>query len=131
MKNILVILTATIVFSIVTAFVLFPVNNITQKEVKNVISNPIPENLLKIFKNSCTACHAEGGKKMAMSVLNFSNWDKYTPEKQIKKANAISKEILKGSMPPKSFLESNPKATLNKEEITSITKWTDSFKVKK
>jgi mono/diheme cytochrome c family protein len=35
----------------------------------------IQADIYKIFQGSCTDCHAKGGKKMAMSHVNFSEWD--------------------------------------------------------
>jgi len=87
----------------------------------------IPDNLKVVFKNSCMACHSDNGGGMAKAKLNFSKWDTYSPEKQIKKAVAICTVISKGSMPPKSFIKSHPEAVLSDEQKTDVRKWSESF----
>ena len=46
------------------------------------ISATIQADVYKIFQSSCIDCHAKGGKKMAMSHVNFSEWDNYSTEKK-------------------------------------------------
>jgi hypothetical protein len=76
-------------------------------------------------------CHATGGNHMAMSLLNFSGWDKYKPGKQAKKAGAICYMISKGSMPPKSFRDANPEAVPTADQKDAICKWSGTLKQKK
>jgi hypothetical protein len=49
------------------------------------VSVTIQEDIYKIFSNSCIDCHAKGGKKMAMSHVNFSEWDNYPAEKRLRR----------------------------------------------
>jgi len=91
------------------------------------VPSPIPDDVKAVLKNSCMACHAEGGKKMAMSMVNFSNWDNYGAEKQAKKAESVCNAVTKGFMPPKNFREANPGAVLTDAQKDMICKWSKSL----
>jgi len=98
---------------------------------KPLANSPIPENLQLVFKNSCMICHASGGKGMAMSKLNFSNWDKYDSAKQAEKATAICNILSKGKMPPKSYIKAHPDAIPTASQIDEICKWSAIIATKK
>lgn len=87
----------------------------------------MPDDVQAVVRNSCMACHATGGKKMAMSIVNFSEWDNYSAEKQAKKASAICNVITKGSMPPKGYLNSNPGAAVTAAQKDIICNWSKSL----
>jgi cytochrome c5 len=91
----------------------------------------IPAEIHQILEKSCFTCHGEGGKGMALSRVNFPDWDNYTPEKQSQKAEAICKIVTKGSMPPKGFIKNNPDAALTKEQIESICAWSKTLETNK
>lgn len=91
----------------------------------------VPDEINTIFKSSCYSCHSTDGKRMAMSMVNFSQWDNYSPEKQAKKATAICKTVTKGSMPPKSFIESNPDAALTYLQKDMICNWSKTMSSEK
>ena len=91
-------------------------------------SSPIPAEIFKVMENSCLACHGENGKAMALSHLKLSEWDGYSSEKQVQKAEAICKKVSGGSMPPKGYIKNNPGAALTKEQIESICNWSKSLK---
>jgi cytochrome c5 len=86
-------------------------------------SDPLPADIQAFVKTSCTACHADGGKALAMSKLNFSEWNNYDNGKQVKKAEAMAKILEKGSMPPKSFLKSHPEATPTQTQVDLVKNW--------
>lgn len=94
-------------------------------------TNPIPDDLGVIFKNSCMACHSNEGGMIARSKVNFSVWNTYDVEKQSKKAIAICNVVTKGSMPTKSFIKSNPGAALTNEQKALICKWSEELNPKK
>jgi hypothetical protein len=77
------------------------------------------------------SCHATGGRNLAMTKLNFSDWDNYEPGKQVKKAAAICKRITKGTMPPKSFRVSNPDAIPTASQKEMICTWSGTLTQKK
>jgi hypothetical protein len=91
------------------------------------VSTTIERDIYKIFQNSCIDCHAKGGKKSAMSHVNFSEWDNYSAEKKADKAGDIVKMLQKGKMPPKLYRESNPDKIPTPAQIESIVKWADSL----
>ena len=105
MKKINLIIALIVAVTFFSALVFAPGSVSSQKEKKEAVANQIPDSLAKIFKVSCTPCHYDGGSKAACFGLNFSGWNKYTAEKQAKKAALICKKITAGSMPPKSFKE--------------------------
>lgn len=94
-------------------------------------SKPIPENIMKVAKKSCVNCHTKPGSFMALTLLNLSKWDKYTPEKQSAKANAMCYMVSKDKMPPKHFRKNNPDGVPTKEEIKTICDWAQSIQVTK
>ncbi len=112
MKKICLFLTGAAMFLIVTALI-FPPQS----------TKPIPEDLKAVFKTSCMACHSDDGGSMAKSRVNFSRWDSYDLEKQSKKAADISKVVMKGAMPPKSFAKANPGAVLTDIQKEMVYKW--------
>ena len=87
----------------------------------------IPDPVYKIFEKSCMTCHSEGGKKIAMSHLNFSKWDKYNSEKQASKAKDICEMVTKGKMPPKAFRESKPDLIPTADQLKNICQWSESL----
>lgn len=91
------------------------------------VSSAMPDNVKAVLKNSCMACHGTDGKKMAMSMVNFSEWDNYSPEKQAKKASAVCNVITKGSMPPKGYRSANPGAVLTDAQKEMICTWSKSL----
>jgi hypothetical protein len=86
---------------------------------------------MKIAEKSCVKCHAAPAKGMAISMLNLTNWDKLTPEKQASKAKAMCNMVTNDKMPPKKFKESNPNGVPSKEEIATICDWAKSIEVVK
>ena len=64
---------------------------------------------------------------MAMSIVNFSEWNNYSAEKQAKKASAICNVITKGSMPPKGYLTSHPVAAVTDAQKELICNWSKSL----
>ena len=94
-------------------------------------TKPIPDDVLAIAKKSCTNCHAQPGKELALLHVNLSKWDTYTIEKQASKATAMCNMISEGKMPPKEFKKKNPDFVLTKEEIKTICDWSASIQVTK
>lgn len=94
---------------------------------KHLVTNEIPADVKAIFDKSCIGCHGDGGKHMAMSMVNFSTWDKYDQQKQAKKGKAICKMVTKGKMPPKSIRKSKPELVPTQEQIDLICRWSRSL----
>ena len=131
MKKTSAIMAVTFVILIITAMALTPVKGISQKEIKILNSNSIPDSLNKILVNSCAYCHSDEGKFIAKAKLNFSGWDKYTQKEKIKKGNAICKMISEGAMPPKSARKSKPEAIPTDAQIKNICNWSVSLSLEK
>jgi hypothetical protein len=120
-----------LIILLLSSLIVFQASKINLRKSKESLMSAIPEDLNKIFKNSCMGCHAEGGKSMAMFHLNFSDWENYKPEKQAAKADAICKEITKGAMPPKAARKERPDAIPTKGQLESICNWSKSLNVSK
>lgn len=85
--------------------------------------HPIPVEVLAVFQKGCFDCHAEPGKAMAMSHVNFTKWNEYTTAQKAEKAKAISDEVNAGKMPPKRYKEYNPASVPTAEELQIINNW--------
>jgi hypothetical protein len=111
---------------------LFIVTNlrIASGQVDKYQTSLIPENINKIFQNSCMKCHDDNGKILARTKLNFSKWAEYDSAAKAKKASAICTELTKEAMPPKSARKSNPELIPTKEQTEFICKWAESLKLK-
>jgi hypothetical protein len=123
-RNYLLIGTGAVGLLLILASVVLSFSSAPGEESMNqATALSIPDNLKPVFKNSCMECHATDGRKMAAAKINFTNWDNYEPAQQAKKAVAICNKVTAGSMPPKSFVSSNPGAILTAEQKDLICKW--------
>jgi hypothetical protein len=113
-----------------TAFILNTVSAQTAQKDK-AATKPIPADVLKVAEKSCVKCHTEPGNKMALSMVNLSYWDKYSPEKQASKANTMCKMVTKGKMPPKSYRKEHPDGLPTKDDIKIICDWAASLQMPK
>jgi hypothetical protein len=130
MKKSMSIAVAFLSMLFITALIINPVSARTAKNGDNW-GRAIPEGVMKIAQKSCVKCHAEPAKGMPISMLNLTNWDKLTPEKQAAKAKQMCNMVTKDKMPPKKFRESNPEGVPSKEEITTICDWATSIQIVK
>jgi cytochrome c5 len=126
MKKSLIIIVAITGIVLLTALTSGTIS--AQENQKTVVDQkPIPADVIKITDKSCSACHKEPGMKMALSLLNFSAWDKYTAEKQAAKAKAVCNEVTKSKMPPKSYRNNNPGAVPTSDDIKTLCDWATSL----
>jgi cytochrome c5 len=100
-------------------------------QTQKALAAPIPDEVNKIFKNSCTPCHWNGGKMMAMGMVNFSKWTEYTSSKGASKASMICSVLTKGKMPPKKVRKQMPEIVPSKDQLDLICKWADSLRGEK
>ena len=87
----------------------------------------LPDSVNKIVTFSCVPCHTSQGGLMSKAKLNYTEWTKYSPEKQKEKAAKIYSELNKGAMPPKSAREKRPEIIPTKEQVEIIKRWAESF----
>ena len=128
MKRMYSLIAVIALVSIAAMLLLTPSKASSQAKSAAVKGFVIPDSINKIAQKSCIACHAEGGKAMAMGKVNLSKWDTYTPDKQISKALDICKQVTKGAMPPKGFKASHPDAVLTEKQVRTICNWANSLK---
>jgi cytochrome c5 len=89
---------------------------------------PLPSEVKNILDRSCIGCHSETGQNMAKMKVNFTNWDKYSQDKQASISKKICNEVTKNIMPPKRFLSTKPEATLSDAEKKIICDWSVTLK---
>jgi mono/diheme cytochrome c family protein len=83
-----------------------------------------PEEVGKILKNSCFACHVTDAKgDKAKAALDFQIWEEYKLTKKISLLNKIGKVVDEGNMPPGKYLENNPDRALSEEQVKLIRDW--------
>lgn len=112
-------------------FLFFFIHSQSQGQVTTKTGSAIPDDVNKIFTNSCIGCHSNDGKLMAKSKLNFDQWASYTPQKQKDKAAKIYSELKKAKMPPKEARAKKPELIPNASQIALIKKWSESFTAEK
>jgi len=129
MKPIRIVVAVTSVLFI-TALIINPVN-IQSAPKGGSDGKSIPANVMKIADKSCVKCHTEPGDFMALSHLNLSIWEKYSPEKQAAKAKAMCTMVTKDKMPPKGFRAKNPDAVPTEANLKTICDWAQSIQITK
>jgi hypothetical protein len=117
----------------VVVFASFIINKITASPTgkSSGMSKPIPADVMRIADKSCVKCHTEPGDFMAISHLNLTNWDKYSPEKQADKAKKMCAMVTKDKMPPKGFREKHPEGIPSDKELKTICDWAQSIQMAK
>ena len=104
-----------------------------------------PPAIREVFEHACDDCHSnttrypwyaeiqpvgwwladhiEDGKH----ALNFSEFGRYTAQKQARKLNAISDQLTDREMPLKSYLWIHRDAQLTDAQIAAVTEWCDTL----
>ena len=118
-----------------------------------VVDNPpingeisAPPQVMAILKRSCYDCHSNETKITwfqrlpiissvvasdvhgARSIINFTEWNKYTPIEQDGIIYFSVEKVEKGSMPPSDFVWIHPHAKITPEDKTVLKNWLDSYK---
>jgi len=128
MKNHRRLLFLAVFASVLVLGSLIPLEGSCQKKTTEETLAVFPDNVSGIMKNSCVGCHSDLSKSKAKMFMNLSEWDKLKKSKQVKTGKKITKQIAKGSMPPKGFLERKPDAALTPEQIKTINDWSKSIR---
>ena len=102
---------------------------------------PAPANVKAIFRKSCFDCHSnetritwlqklpvaawmvQSDVKGARSVLNFTEWNKYTPMEQDGLIYLAVNAAIKDQMPPSDYLWIHPDTRLTKEDKAVLKNW--------
>lgn len=106
---------------------------------------PAPDDVKAILQKSCYDCHSNQTRitwlqklpiassivasdvKGARSVLNFSEWNKYSPQEQKVLVSMAVSKATSGQMPPEDYLIIHPKAKLNEQEKAILENWVTTF----
>jgi cbb3-type cytochrome oxidase cytochrome c subunit len=106
-----------------------------------------PKEVMTILKRSCYDCHSSDVHepfyyniapmswlvqlhvKNGRKVVNFSKWQTYSIEKQLKVIDKLPKSIVI-RMPMPSYLWLHQDATMSANEKKSLTKWAEELKEK-
>lgn len=137
---------------VIVLFVLFVFLTVIM-QFRKVVDNPpvtetipAPPEVLSILRKSCFDCHSNetcitwlqklpvaawmvaSDVKGARSILNFTEWDTYTP---MEKDGLIYMAVMaaeQGQMPPEDFLLIHPNAKVTPEEKVVLKKWLSSIR---
>ena len=123
----------SVAFSCIGAVILVTLCSFSGKgqEVAQQDTLPVkPVAIFQMVKPSCMPCHSNEGRDKPRNAVNFSVWEKYTAMEKMMLASSIQKEVQKGSMPPKGFLNSHPGTALDSLQIIKLVQWCDSLKTK-
>ena len=106
-----------------------------------------PKEVLSILKRSCYDCHSSEVKAPwyysvapmswytqrnvlhAREIMNFSKWNTYNKEKQLKMLNKLPKAIVI-RMPKKAYLYLHDEVRLTEEEKIILKSWSKALKEK-
>jgi len=99
----------------------------SEKSMAANAGSTLPDSVQKFVQRACMDCHSDHGNGMARGKVNFSTWEGYDTEKQAKKANSISQELVKGGMPPKKWRSNNTDKVPTQAEIDMISRWAKSL----
>ena len=128
MKKIQTVFLVVIVVSLSAILLIQPSNAVSQKQF--TLTNPVPDDVKQILKNSCSSCHDTGGKEFAMMAWNLSEWETYSAKKQARKAKAMCNAITSGKMPPSSESKATPGKVPTAAQLQTICNWATSLKKK-
>jgi hypothetical protein len=103
-----------------------------------------PENISSILRTSCYDCHSNetswplysyiapvsfllaGDVKEGRKHLNFSEWDKYSSDKQFKLLEEMIEEVEKENMPLTIYTFTHPNSKLDSNRIKLLKQWVKS-----
>jgi len=103
-----------------------------------------PENISSILRTSCYDCHSNetswplysyiapvsfllaGDVKEGRKHLNFSQWDKYSSDEQIKLLEEMIEEVEKENMPLTIYTFTHPNSKLDSNRIKLLKQWVKS-----
>ncbi len=88
----------------------------------------MPEKVAAVIQKACMDCHSDDGSALARGKVNFSRWNELDPAKQVKKAQAICKELTKGDMPPKKWRANHPDSIPNGDDVAVVCNWARELK---
>ena len=127
------------------AIQLIPMNVPAKIETNSKNEIQAPKEIMSLLKRSCYDCHSSEivapwyyniapiawftkiHVKNARNVVNFSKWNEYDKEKQLKVIGKLPKAIVI-RMPLSSYLYMHEEARLTKEEKKVLTKWARNLK---
>lgn len=106
----------------------------------------IPDSVQAVLKNACYDCHSNNTEypwyvniqplgwlmanhiKQGKAMLNFSEFDNYSPRKQLSKLTGIANSIRDNIMPISSYKWMHKNARLSDDEKALITDWVQRSK---
>jgi hypothetical protein len=89
--------------------------------------SPFPENIAKIFENSCFDCHSDASSnEKALAKMNLSKWNDLSAAKKVGKLQDIEDILKKGDMPPAKYVDRYPDHAPSQEQKDIIIKWAET-----
>ena len=102
---------------------------------------PAPSDVKSILKTACYDCHSNEtiwpwyskvapvswlvalDTKSGRNHLNFSTWDRYTPERQTRLIQRAMTAVHKGKMPFWFYVMKHPEAKITPEKLQRLDEW--------
>lgn len=138
-KKIVIIISALIGLYIIAAIIMQFMKVVDNPPVNGEIS--APAEVMAILNRSCYDCHSNKTKITwfqrlpiissvvasdvhgARSILNFTEWNKYTPMERDGIIYLAVNAVEKGGMPPSDFIWIHPHAKITKEDKAILQNW--------
>ena len=104
---------------------------------------PAPDDVRRVLVTSCYDCHSHETRRPwyawvapvswlvaydiqdARGHLNFSTWNRYTPEERAEKLEEVWEEVEEGEMPLWRYLPLHPDAQLDDRSRELIREWSE------
>jgi hypothetical protein len=88
------------------------------------VESPFPENISKLFENSCFDCHSDiSSNEKALAKMNLSKWNDLDNAKKVGKMQDIMDVLTKDKMPPSKYVEKYPDRAPTQAQKDTIIKW--------
>jgi hypothetical protein len=88
------------------------------------VASPFPENIAKLFENSCFDCHSDiSSNEKALEKMNLSKWNDLDNAKKLGKMQDIIDVLTKDKMPPSKYVAKYPDRAPTQEQRDTIIKW--------
>lgn len=101
-----------------------PAENKNANPPQERVKSPFPENIAKLFENSCFDCHSDASSnEKALAKMNLSKWNDLSTAKKVGKLQDIQDILKKGDMPPAKYVAKYPDRAPSQEQKDIIIKW--------
>lgn len=123
-KSLYVVLPVFVLFILFTAF---QSENYSTDYTISGDKITIPEDVSKIFENSCFGCHNSDSKNDdGKKELMIDKLAGLSASKLVAKLGEINEVVKEKDMPPSKFLEKYPEKALSEDDAKRLIEWADA-----